>query len=153
MNPTDEGSRHSAAERLWRLIINETRLASERTSFFLLANSFLLTAFALLRQKPNAGIQFVPLAVGMVFTFLHFININYGEKAMEVWQDLLQGETESGQDILATCRGRLQDIWWLKRPWPGRLTQNVASWLFPLLLFAMWAALIVLESVKSLGCA
>jgi len=151
MNPTDEGSRHSAAEPLWRLIINETRLASERTSFFLLANSFLLTAFALLRQEPGAGIQFVPLAVGMVFTFLHLININYGEKVMGLWKELLRGESESGQDIWDRYEGHLQDTWWLKEPCPGLLTRHVGSWLFPLLLLAMWAALIGLEGVKSLG--
>lgn len=152
MNQTAEGSRHNATEPLWRLIINETRLHSERTSFFLLANSFLLTAFALLRQEPGAGIQFVPLAVGMVFTFLHFINVNYGEKVMELWKKLLCGESKSAQDIWNSYERHLQDTRWLKWPWPGRLTRNVGSWLFPLLLFVMWIALMGLEGVKSMGC-
>jgi hypothetical protein len=151
MNPTGEESRHSAAEPLWRLVINESRLHSERTSFFLLANSFLLTAFALLRQEPGAGIQFVPLAVGMVFAFLHFININYGEKVMGLWQDLLRDESESGRAILTSRDDLFQKTCWLKGTWPGLLTRNVGSCLFPLLLFAMWAALMGLEGVKSMG--
>ena len=149
MNPTGEESRHSAAEPLWRLIINESRLHSERTSFFLIANSFLLTAFAVPRQEPGAGIQFVPLAVGMVFAFLHFININYGEKVMGLWKDLLRDESESGRAILTSCDELFKKTCWLKGPWPGLLTRNVGSWLFPILFLAMWVVLIFIEGMCS----
>lgn len=62
------------ADPLWQLLI--TRLDSERTRLFLVANSFLLTAFAL----PRHGIQFVPPAVGIASALLRLISINYREK-------------------------------------------------------------------------
>lgn len=131
MNPTSEGSNRGATEPLWQLRINEARLHSERTSFFLVVNSFLLMAFAVLRQEPSGGIQFVPLAVGIAFALLHFININYGEEVTLLWENMLRNGSESGRAILTSRDDFFQKTCWLKGPWPGLLTRNVGSWLSP----------------------
>lgn len=131
-------------DRVWQLIINETRLHLERTSFFLLANSFLLTGFAVLRQSAELGIQFVPLAVGIALSLFHFININYGERALQLWEQLLKDRREAGCLILGEREQFFQGYWWLRKPL-GRLTRNIGSLVFPPLFCLMWLGLLILE--------
>ena len=143
----DDEPRHTL-EPLWQLRFNEVRLHSERTSFFLVANSFLVTAFAVLRQETSQGIQFVPLAVGIAFTLFHFVNINYGEKVQELWEEMLKSDSDAGRVILGRRADLFEKTWWLRQPGPGLLTRNVGSWLFPLLFLAMWISLVVLEAAR-----
>ncbi len=143
----DDEPRHTL-EPLWQWRFNEARLHSERTSFFLVANSFLVTAFAVLRQEASQGIQFVPLAVGIAFTLFHFVNINYGEKVQELWEEMLKSDSDAGRVILGRRADLFQKTWWLRQPGPGLLTRNVGSWLFPLLFLGMWISLVVLEAAR-----
>lgn len=84
----------------WKLLIHEDRLHSERTTFFLLANSFLVTGFAVLRQEAEHGIQFVPIAVGILFSLFHLANINYGEKTRAFWEGKLKGSSGASRAAL-----------------------------------------------------
>ena len=145
-NRAETPNNASGEQALWQLIISEDRLHSERTSFFLIANAFLLTAFAILRENAELGIQFIPVFVGMVFSLFHFVNIRYGEKMMELWQTMVKSEDPAGGYILSERDALIERTWWLKHPL-GRLTRTIQSYAFPCLFFMMWLALVVLELI------
>lgn len=147
MRATDDEGRAIVSEYLWQLVISEARLHSERSSYFLVANAFLFTGFAVLRQASSHGMQFVPLSVGMTLSVLHFININYGEKVRRLWEEMLKSQTNSGEP-LRQRDALFERTWWLHEP-IGLLTRNIGSWAFPAVFLIMWICLAALEAISS----
>jgi hypothetical protein len=113
-------------EELRQLVLNEVRLHSERTAAFLIANSFLIAAFAVLRQSKPDGIEIIPAVAGMIFALAHWANINYGETVLRVWAAYIR-DSEFEKARLEALNAK----WWLKERGLGRLTRNVGSWVYP----------------------
>ena len=148
MDPAAQDQKEDNLEQaLWQLFINETRLHSERTSSFLIATAFLLTGFAILRQEAGHGIQFVFPAVGVLFTLLHFVNINYGETVIQLWKNMLQ-EGKVGYVVFGKRADLYNRTWWLKDPLGRLFTRRIGSMGFPALFFVMWVALVVFEAIR-----
>jgi len=121
-------------------LTNDDRLHSERTASFLLANSFLLAGYALLRQDGPEGIQFVPIFAALVFAFLHLANINYGEVALHFWYEKLRELSP----VQSKLEERFNSKIWL-RSWAGKITRKVGSCGYPLLFLGMWFVLLGFE--------
>lgn len=129
---------------LWGLRINESRLHSERTAAFLVANSFLLAGFALLREQDPEGIQFVPIIAALLFTWLHYLSINYGERVLEQWNDMLQ-ETPERKAETAMFKAT-----WIDRSIWGNIAKHVGRTWLPVLFFVTWLVLLSIEVVHTL---
>jgi hypothetical protein len=123
---------------------DSNRLHSERTSAFLVANVFLMTAFGVLAETGPEGIQFVPALVALAIVILHYLNINYGEKVMGLWQEMLLEVSPLEQ--------RRQELFktdpWLAKPGWGYFSRNVGSLWFPVVFFVAWTVLLIFEIVE-----
>ena len=146
-------------DRLMQLVLNEDRLAVERTNIFLLANSFLAGAFAFLLTEPlHCGIYYGLAGIGMIFCILHFISINFTWHTHYYLRDFIINEiegnkamsnlTEKGLDIYTKREDHwksislLRSLNWLNL-WPPEISRY---WLPPLFL-CMWILLLLLGVV------
>jgi len=141
-NRQDEPSEKDVANWLF----NENRLHTDRTAAFLIANSFLVAAFAILRQQEPEGIGFVPIITALFFIPAHFTNVNRGEKALQV---LYQRLRDSISSLWNEIERNSEKSWWLRKPF-SLLTLFVGSRVYPGLFFGMWLSLLVFEVIDRL---
>ena len=148
-------------DRLMQLAINEDRNASERTNFFLLVNSFLVTGFVVaLSQSVPQGIEYVLASIGIFFCVLHFFAINYTWKTHSFWFKLITDEMEKTklpeeyrrEKLVPYSRRKEYEQFEGKGFWKimAKLKigpVEISSYVFPLLFFAMWVTLTIISSL------
>ena len=147
-------------DRLMQLAINEDRNASERTNFFLLVNSFLVTGFIVaLSQNVPTGINYVLGIVGILFCIVHFFTINFTWKTHSFWLKQITDEIEASKlpeeyrsEKLVPYSRRKEDEQFEGRIFWQRIAKlklgpvEISSYFLPLLFLAMWIMLIAVSS-------